>query len=357
MLRLVLLRLLESYFRHRFLILLPIVVMAGVFAASFSGGKPNYISRGAIYVEKQSLLTSLTALRQDGISWVTPAQETVNEFKELMQTDAFIRAIIQHTDLEKDMSQGPADIDALFDAVRELIWAQTLGDNLVLVGAANEDAAVAEQLADGLAEAYMAWKITNEQQSSAVAQQFFTQLIVTYQAALDLARDELQTFLVDHPDPVRGDRPSTEQLEIARLQAAVDDAARRLQSAMEKEENARLTLTKAESDTRQKYLVVDAPAMPLQSEVSQKSKLMQGVIFIVIGAVLSVVAVVGGALLDRSLRFPIDARNGLSLPVIAAVPYIREKKKRAKAGSPPAAAPPSSAATDGQEPAATGATP
>ena len=66
MIRLVILRILESYFRHRFLYLIPIVIMAGVGALAFLTADSSYISLGVIYVRKESLLTSLTNLQDGG---------------------------------------------------------------------------------------------------------------------------------------------------------------------------------------------------------------------------------------------------------------------------------------------------
>jgi hypothetical protein len=60
-------------------------------------------------VNNQSLLTSLSAVPNNNTNWwITPAQATGNEINNLLQSNAFIRAIIQDTDLEQYMS-GPQD--------------------------------------------------------------------------------------------------------------------------------------------------------------------------------------------------------------------------------------------------------
>jgi hypothetical protein len=144
-----------------------------------------------------------------------------------------------------------------------------------------------------------------------------------YQDQLDQTRSDLVTYLTDHPQPVRGERPPEEQLELDRLQALVKQAEDRLSSAQNNAESARLSQAKSESVTKQTYMVIDQPQMPQDAKVSTKAIATSLAIFLVVGLFLSVAGIAGGALLDRSLRFPIDVRHGLSLPVLAMVPVAK----------------------------------
>ncbi len=330
MLRLVLFRVLESYFRHRWLYFVPVLLMAAFAGLGYVRAKPVYISRGAFYVQKATLLASLTALSQEGFSWVTPAEQTVDEIKELMQTDAFVRAMIQKTNLEKEMEKGSAAAGLAFANVRRSVWSQTLGNNLVMVGASYGDAETAEQLSRALLEAYLLWRINSDQQESATAQQFFAGLVQKYQTDLNNARADLKTYLDQNPDPVRGERTSSEKIELDRLQGMIDLYSKQLVSAIEKEEDARLNMSKTESDVRQKYYTIDAPRLPTTTENSKRQAAINAAIYVVIGVVLAIVAIIVAALLDTALRFPVDVRHGLSLPVLASIPEPKPPK-RAKA--------------------------
>lgn len=327
MVRLVILRLLESYFRHRWLYLLPVVLMAVIAVFVFVNATPSYISSSILYVQKESLLASLTSVREDGFSWVTPADATVDEFNELLATDAFIRAVVQQTDLEAEM-ETQEDVGDTIDEVRDAVWIQTLGkNNLVMVGAAHEQAVVAPQIVEATINSYIQWKINNDREESVAAQTFFVELIEGHQAALELAREEMRTYLVGHPEPIRGQRPQTEQLDISRLQNAIDLADQRLATALEKEENARLASAQAESDARQTYFVIDAATLPDKPAASKMDALITSLVFVVVGVGLMVVGVIGAALIDRTFRFSIDVRHGIELPVLALVPNAEPKKK------------------------------
>lgn len=320
MVRLILLRLLETYFRHRWLYLLPIPLLLGVSIASSLLAKPAYTSRGSLWVQGQSLLATMTASIDSSGSWSTPAQGTVDEIGELLQTDSFVRAVVQQTDLEAEMNKGATVRGEVFDKVRKWVWAQTLGTNVVVVSAVHEDASIAQQLATATIEAYMTWRINNDRQESQVAQTFFSSLIEQYEKDVEQAHANQQAYLLEHPDPVKGERPSTEKLEIEKLQAATKDATDRLQKAEENEESSRLSLARAENDVRQKFLMVDRPIVPEQPELSIKRLAINMAIFGIVGVVLGVMGLAGGALLDQSYHFPLDAQYGLSLPVLATLP-------------------------------------
>lgn len=334
MIRLVLLRLLESYFRHRWLYFLPIIIMAGMATYVFLDTKPVYISRGVLYVQKESLLSNLTSVRDDGFSWVTPADATVDEIDELLATDAFVSAVLQQTDLEAN-KKPDQDVDDLVDELRDALWVQTLGkNNLVLIGVAHEKPEITKQAIEAVTNSYLQWKINADREDSVAAQVFFVDLIEQRQAEVEEARTNMRTYLEQHPEPLRGERPDIEQLDISRLQSEIDLSENRLNDVLEKEENARLATNQAESDVRQTYFVIDAPKLPDQPELSLTDALVGPIILVVVGVILSLVAIIGSALIDRSFRFPIDVRHGLDLPVLAQVPDVRQKRRWWQRGKP-----------------------
>jgi capsular polysaccharide biosynthesis protein len=333
MVRLVLLRLLESYFRRWFLYPLPIFLFVAVALLSSLRAKPTFVALGALYVQKESLLATLTSIQNTGFAWVTPAQATVDEFKELIQTDSFIRAIIRQTDLESSMNGGDEAVSRIIADTRRSIWAQPLGNNLIQVGAIDGKGPLAEQMAKALVEAYIQWRISADQEESASAQAFFEDLVQTYQADLEAAREEQHAFLEEYPDPVRGDRSTAEQVQMNQLQAAVNEANMRLTNAIEKLESAKLALAQSESKARQSYRLLDVPRAPPKVESSKTKLVMNLVIMAVVGLILGGIGTAGAALLDSSYRFPIDVQSGLDLPVLAVVPDVAGKAPKRSAQS------------------------
>jgi capsular polysaccharide biosynthesis protein len=297
--------------------------------------KPEYRASGVVYVQQESLLSSLTAVAPDGFTWMTAADASAAELNELLQTDSFVRAIILQTGLEKSMDMGRDAVSETISEVRESVWAQSTGSNQMLITASNEDSEIAYQIVNAAVENHIQWQMNAARKDSVSAQEFFVDLIGKYRLDLEAAQQELDDYLILHPEPIRGDRSEIETLAIARLQSRVDLATTRYSSALDKEEEARLALAQVESVIRQQYFLIDAPIMPEDTETSKKDLAVTLAIFMVAGGVLASVGVIGGTLLDRTFRFPIDVEVLLELPVltnIMAPPEVRtRRKKRRKA--------------------------
>jgi capsular polysaccharide biosynthesis protein len=337
MLRLVILRLLESYFRHRWLYLLPIVVMIGL--ATYFGLNLDYKyqTEGVLYVQNESYLASLTAVRASDASWyLTAAQIASGEINDLLKTDSFVRAIIQGTDLEEGMTKGETAVYETIQETRNSIWVFSTGNNQVSIGASHEDPKIAYQLVNALIDVYLRWQVNAEQAENETANSFFIDVIDLYNSELAVAREDMVRYVEAHPRPLRGDRPETEQMEIARLEAAIDLAASRVASALDKEENTRLAMAQIESDTRQRNFLIDAPDIPQDPELSLRKIALQAGAFVGAGVFLTIAAIIGAAILDRSFRFPIDVKNRLDLSVLSTLPdtaphykWYQFRKKRA----------------------------
>lgn len=314
-------RFLESYFRHRWLYLLPIVFMMAIAGVYFVNLKPKYHAHGIIYVQTESYLAALNSVTaSDNSWWSTPAQIVIGNMNELIRTDAYIRAVIHGTDLEKNMDQGSAVVSEIIDEVRKSIWINSLGDNQIQINAANEDPLIAFQITNSVLANFIQYQVNAQRTEGEAAQVFFADLIKTYESDLEIARENLKSYLLANPPPLRGNRPELEQLEIDRLQGEIQTAVQRYQSVLEKEEDARLALAQIEGDTRQSYRIIDAPVLPEKPAVSRKELAIQAALFLAAGVLLSLIAVAGNLIFDRSFRLPIDVKHGIHLPVLAMIP-------------------------------------
>lgn len=322
MIRLILLRFCESLFRNFWLYLLPIALMATLAVVYVLVKPPAYLSAGAFYIQDESLLAALNATRDRGFSFTTPSQLTVDELNELFNSAAFLRAVAQQTALEEKMTGDLATVNRTLGEVSDTIWADSTGERMVFIGSSHEDPVIAYQLAQSTMDTYVQWKINVSQNESAEAQRFFAELINQYSQDLEPIRNSLTDYLLTHPEPVRGERPAVEVAEIARIQAELTKAEERIADAEGKEENARLALTQAESDVRQTYLIFDAPTMPIESTSSLTGSAITVIVFTIVGVLLSLIGIIGGAFLSRSLLFPLDVQQSFNLPVLASIPQV-----------------------------------
>ena len=169
---------------------------------------------------------------------------------ELMQTNAFVRSVVQETKLEERMNEGDFVVNEVFSEVRRSVWAQSIGDNQVAINAIHSDPELAAQLSNGVITRYVQWQINLDQVQSGAAEDFMDDLVVAYSNELERARDDLRAYLEAHPEPLRGDRTDTEILEVDCLQDLLSLAGSRYARALEQQEGARLATAQAEVDVR-----------------------------------------------------------------------------------------------------------
>ena len=330
-----LLRIVETYFQHPWLYLVPILVMTLACAAYFFLEKPPYISEGIISVQSDTLIENVAGIDTGGFNWVTPAQATSDEFNELLQTDAFIRLIVQQTPrLEATMDDGEEAIEDTITDAREAIIVFALGSNQIKLTAEYREPQTAHKLAEGAVNAFIQWKINSDKQDSISARIFIENLIPEYELEYNNAIEALEGYLIQFPEPLRGNRPAIEELQIERLQTEVSQAYNRFINAQENLEQIRLQEVIAEGTTKQTYTIVDYPSEPRKPEIYFADIATVIAIFAALGLTLTVMGVVGNSLIDRSMRLPIDARYVTDLEILAVVPApptvkrgLRRRKK------------------------------
>lgn len=320
MLRLIILRSLESYFRRPLLSLLPLVILTIAGGFYIYNKEPEYISGGQISIQGASISDELINIGVDNSIWTTPAETTVSQFTELIASETFMRAIIAGTKLEAELADPALDRNEFFGILRENVWAIEIGDNTIGAVAVSDDAATAQQLANNLITAFLNWNTGKDVRDSGSSVQFFTESFEKEQAIYDAAQASLQQYVIANPEPVRGELTGAQKLEIARLTQLANDAAARTTDQRAALDTAKLTFEKAKTDTADKYLVIDHPRKPDEDQTTKKGQAITLLLFMIIGVIMGMVGVFGGAFLDRTFRYPIDIRESLELPVLGVVP-------------------------------------
>ncbi len=321
MYRTITLRILESFYRHRWLNLLPFILMVIASVAYLAVKKPDYVSQGMLYINSPSLVKALDINTTTNTNlWTSAAQQTTDEISSLMKTDAFVRAIIQKTDLEEQMTEGPVMVNDLFVAVRDEVKVVSLGANQTEISVQDEDSRIAYQMVNSLIENFIQWKINSQKTDSQATLDFYSNLIVQYKAELDAAREDLKAYLGSHPEPIQGNRPYLETFEMDRLNNQVSLSQNRYTSALDNEEAAKLALSQVESNARQTYIIIDAPEIAVKPTMPLKTLGLSVGVFLAVGVILSLSLIILGMLTDKTLRFSLDITQQLGLPVLAMIP-------------------------------------
>lgn len=321
-------RIMENYFQHRWLYLLPIFIAAISCGVYFALEKPSYLSEGIISVKSGTLIENVAGIDDGGFSWVTPAGATAGEFNELLQTDAFVRLIIQQTPLEAYMDEGNVTVAETIQEARDAISVYTLGSNQIKVEAEYRIPTISYKLAESAVNSFVQWQIDADKQDTITARVFLENLIPEYESDYNNAIESLEGYLLQNPEPLRGNRPALEELQINRLQTEVSQAYDRYITAQDNLEQIRLQEVIAEGTTRQTYTIVDYPQPPLDPEIYFTDIVTIVVVFAAVGITLTVLGIIGNTALDTAVRLPIDARYITDLPVLGVVPAPKHERRR-----------------------------
>jgi hypothetical protein len=84
--------------------------------------------------------------------------------------------------------------------------------------------------------------------------------------------------------------------------------------------SGRLTIEQTRQDISQRLQVVDSPQQPVAPLPRLKTSVFTMGIFVTLGLVFSLIAVVVGTLLDHTVRSPSDVKDRLGARLLATVP-------------------------------------
>ncbi len=316
------LRAVDNLFRHKVLYILP-VLLFGALGIYMASGVEQYSSRGVVFVQNGSFLSSLTEVRVDGFSYSYPSDLATTELYGLLETESFVKSVLDLSGAKAKMSY-PGQPDAeIYEVVRSSIEAVPGGENFVTIAAYSDQPDVARNLSAATIETFIQWQIDADLAQSRSAEQFVEELIVGYRADADVARQNLGDWVRANPGPnIVTDRPIDEQIALRSLEEEITNAEARYSLAVSKGEEARLATAQAESSTRQGFAIVDAPALPEVPENGLMDLLISGVFFGVLGAAMSAAVLAFTSASDTTLRFPSEVEELLGVDLLAVVPKV-----------------------------------
>lgn len=312
--RYVVLRLLDSFFRHKLLHLLPVVGFAALGVWYVATQDVEYQAKGVLFVEDETLLTSLTDVGSDGNGFQPPAERVSTEVNSLLQTEAFVTTVATDAGLGSELT--PEQITQL----QASIGAFPVGENLVHVWSNDLDADVARAKAAATIDSFVQFQIDSAFGAGTAAQGVLDPLTEQYRRDVAAARQALADYLGANPVRNEAVRPADQQLRVDQLTTALTEATTRYNDAIEKEESARLAAAQAEDAVHDRFQVVDEPQVPTAPLGRLRTQALALAVFLLVGGILSAASVVLGAALDQSVRYPLDVTTRLGVRVLGVIP-------------------------------------
>jgi uncharacterized protein involved in exopolysaccharide biosynthesis len=304
------LRYLETFYRHRILLLAP-VVLALAASLGYTMTQPRlYQASAKVWVDSAASVAG----DLNSSAYASPADSQASVLREWLQTRWFTDRVGYRGPLATYLTQRPNAYSGPFSNLGGSLFGSSGGesdaqhmDNL-LADTVNKRALV---LPLGPQILSVTFDAPNPSVAAGTAQalvdEFLGQIRSTRQAQAQAVVDFYKQQVAALPKPSPSD-------EIARARVA---------GLEDKLDQAKLQLAALTVPGAGGFRVIDAPLIPEQAKSIRKVLLLAGVAGLVIGLAVSLFVLMLLTWSDRTLRFPEEAETMLGRRVAGAIPLVR----------------------------------
>jgi len=335
-------RLLETFFRHRLLLLGPVVLVLVGAIGWVLVQPPTYQSSVRVWVERQTLVPD-----PNSNPYLTPAQEQAGVLTELISTKYFDAKVGKRSPLSEAIkaasSHGSGGIrtrlmrlvglagpggqlsdSQVDDQVFNTIVASTLvvptGPEIITVTFGSSDPQMASLVAQAVVDQFMDETLTNQRVQADAAVAFYTSQVKQAQSDQAVADKAVDDYLLSNPSQRSANAiPDARMLQLRRD----DDAAhQRTQSVLDKLDQARLERVALDQTGTAGVRVLDKAETPTQP-ASVKKVIIEAVgVALVLAVLIVVVGVLVLTWLDSTIRRPQEVETILDLRPVGSVPRV-----------------------------------
>lgn len=319
----------RTFFKRWYLYIIPIIVLPIVMTAYGYFHLVSYTSTALIYVNKPVFYSP-----GDWNNYITPAQNVSQSINQLLQSPTFVAGVAARTKLVNrvDLSTQVGKTAAYNRIVPDLTVVPTFaGPDTMVVSATDSDPILAQQIVQGLLDAFTSFYQSNQLTMDQNAITYYTQQLQAAEGQLNQDTLKLQEYFRQNPQcapPATCVDVTAGQLQqqVSQDESTVNDWKSRL-LAVQQDQQA------ATQVGGQLFQVMDPPQVPLRAG-SNKKKLLEYYTGGGLGIALALVGLIVGVLtqLDRKVYSTEDLRLieedlDLELPTIDALPLIPEIKR------------------------------
>jgi hypothetical protein len=334
-------RLLDTFFRHALLLLLPPVLIPLIVGPVALYLAPVYYETWAgIWVERPTYLS----YNDDWNRYNTPAQNQTGRLTELLRTRSFVLDVAKKTPLEPltATTKGEEKIADLFG--KGLVIAPN-GNQLVLVRFRAESPEISYQVVNSVIETFRDKAAADRSSQALLAISFYESRQQSAEEEFNKARDALRRYVAANPrltsiDPNGGASATTASrlgLPAAAIDPQLAELLRQLQVAEAALDRARNALDQAQLDASASmegqplgFQVVDQPRMPTTATRERRKMVIYPVAALLVGVGVSSALLVLLIVSDGSARSE-EELLGMAR-VLGSVPDIRVRDVPKHAG-------------------------
>ena len=336
------LRLIETFFRHRLLLLGPVALVMVATLGWVLIQPPTYEASVRVWTERQTLVPN-----PNSNPYLTAAQEQAGVLTELVSTRYFDVKVGKRSSLTNVIREqaahgqggirtrlmraiglagpsGPPTDAQVEDAVYNAISSNTLvipsGPEIVTVTFRAGTPEMAALVAQAVVDQFMDETLTNQRVQADAAVAFYSSQAKQSQAELANSDKALDDYLLANP----GQRAATAIPDARMLQLRRDDDAahQRQQSIQDKLDQARLNRIALEQAGVSGIRVLDRAEPPASASSFKKVALAATAVAVILASAIVVVGVLVLTWTDSTIRRPQEVEAMLDLRPVGSVPRV-----------------------------------
>jgi len=337
-------KVLEAFFRHKLLLLLPPLLIPGIVTPiAVLANPPVFETAVSVWVDHPAYLN----YKDDATSaWVTGVQTQASRLGELLRTRAFVTNVAGRTSLAPLVGNpiGEARINDLIARGVTVgapaqttgpVTARLTGDHLLVIRVQASTAQLSYELCKAIVDAYQEKTEADQSDQASVAADFYQSRLTEAQLQMNKATTDLRRYVGSHQTDSADGSLLTDPTQQGLSAAMLDPRLGALQDTVQASQNAVKTAQGALAQTQQEammsaqgqqygFQVLDPPQLPTVATPQTKKIMIYPLAAAVAGLALMGLLLVLLVASDRSVRSDMDLAPGLRL--LGTVPLLQLKR-------------------------------
>jgi capsular polysaccharide biosynthesis protein len=331
-------KLLEAFFRHKLLLLMPPVLIPGIVSPiAVLSMPPVYETTVSVWIDHPPLLN----YNDGSSSWVSGVQNQSSRLSELLRTRAFMSDVASRTSLAPLLNSSAGQTRVADLIARDVIIGGAAGaatpsvtDHLLVIRIQANTAQLSYELCKAIVDAYQEKSAADQTDQASVAVDFYQSQLQTAQQQLAKSTQDLRRYAT----AVQANNPDAAQasdaqggLAAAMLDPKLGALQSNVQAAQLDVKNAQANLNQAQQSAMMSaqgqqygFQVLDAPQLPTAATTQIKKIVIYPIAAAVVGLGLTAMLLVLLVASDRSVRSELDLSSGLR--VLGIVPSLQLKR-------------------------------
>jgi uncharacterized protein involved in exopolysaccharide biosynthesis len=334
-------RYLETFFRHRVLFAVPIVLILVVSAGVVLSQPASYMASTRLWVDKPAISTD-----DQSNPFVTPAAEQTLSLQELLNTRYFTLKVAHRGPLARTLASAPtqltgyhwlwakvrgrpttaamptsADVDDdAYDILTHNVVVYAAGPQIIQVDFTYGDARVAAGTAQAIIDQFLDEALTSARSKAQVVADFYSGQIKVALQTLATADQAVNQYLAAHPE-LRSPAAAPDA-RLSQLQQADTQARQTVTDMQGKIDDAHLQQAGLTAPGASGMRLLDPAIVPAEAGTSRKLLAEALGAGLGVGLLVLVLGLLALTLSDTTLRRPDEVEQALGLRLAGSIPHL-----------------------------------